>query len=54
MSRPENLENLMSVADTVVWAFKTYGFPRCSMTGTRPDNEENITSVEDTVEWAWT
>jgi len=53
MSRPENLENLMSVADTVVWAFQTYGSPRGSMTGTRPDNKEKITSVADTIAYAW-
>lgn len=57
MSRPVNTkqETLKSVADAVVWAFKTYGVPSGG-TGTRPVNSklENIKSVSDAVVWAWT
>ena len=55
MSRPSTtrIENLMSVADAVVWVFLTYGFPRCTQTGARPKNESNFKAVCDTVAWAW-
>ena len=58
MSRPEEAqkESIMSVAQAVIWAFATYGFPRGSASGTRPRNTrlETIRSVADTVIWAWT
>ena len=58
MSRPESTrhEEIMSVADTVVWAFQTYGFPHGAMVGARPNYTRNeaISSVSETVVWAWT
>ena len=53
MARPCNKESIMSVADTIVWAFLTYGFPNGAMAGTRHCNRENIKSVNDTIVWAW-
>ena len=53
MSRPCNRENIMSVSDTVVWAFQTYGFPKGSMDEDQPCNLENLMSVQDMIAWAW-
>ena len=50
MSRPSTtkIENIMSVADAVVWAFL-----RSQSTGTRPKNENNVKAVCDTIGWIW-
>ena len=55
MSRPSTtrIENIMSIADAVVWAFLTYGFPRSQTSGTRPKNENNVKAVCDTIGWVW-
>ena len=53
-TRPCNRENIMSVSDTIVWAFLTYGFPSGAMAGSRPCNKESIMSVSDLIIWAWT
>ena len=49
-------ENIQSVAEAVIYAFATYGFPRGNATGTRPvsTEKESIKSVGDAVAWAWT
>ena len=49
-------ENIQSVAEAVIYAFATYGFPRGNMVGTRPvsTEKESIKSVGDAVAWAWT
>ena len=48
-------ENIQSVAEAVIYAFATYGFPRGNVTGTRPSStqKESIMSVGDAVAWAW-
>lgn len=55
MSRPENtkLENIMSVADAVVWAFSNYGCIPYNAVATRPENTklESIMSVNDVIAW---
>ena len=53
-SRPCNLENLMALQDTIVWAFQTYGFPSGAMSTNRPCNLENLMALQDTIVWAWT
>ena len=59
MSRPDETEkeSIMSVAQAVLWALETYGFPRSSTpANARPNStrRETIMSVGSTVEWAWT
>ena len=55
MSRPNNTkrENIMSVAEAVVWAFSNYGCIPYNATTTRPVNTkgENIMSVNDVIAW---
>ena len=51
--RPSNNENLMRLADQLVWAFATYGVPKGTMAaGTRPSNQETLMSLADQLVWA--
>jgi hypothetical protein len=50
-ARPQNIENLRSVADQAIWAFATYGYPAGMMAGARPQNLENIRSLAEQIVW---
>ena len=52
-ARPANMERIMSVSNTVVWAFRTYGGIPYNAVTDRPGctKRENIQSVNETINW---